>query len=76
MPKGNEMHKLTYTIADACRLLSLGRSSLYAAINAGELEALKSGRRTLISRESLERFVADRPHLSNVRVQKDGGQND
>ena len=53
--------KLAFGLPEAGRLLGLGRTSLYMAINAGELHAIKAGRRTLIRRQDLETYLATRP---------------
>ena len=47
-----------YSINDTARTLSLGRTSIYAMIADGRLEAFKLGRRTLIRAESIQRLVA------------------
>ena len=52
------MEKLAYSINDTARTLSLGRTSIYAMIADGRLEAFKLGRRTLIKAESVRRLVA------------------
>jgi excisionase family DNA binding protein len=52
------MNKLAYSINDTARTLSLGRTSIYAMIADGRLEAFKLGRRTLIRAESVRRLVA------------------
>ena len=39
---------IAYTIAEACDASRAGRSTLYKAIRAGKLRALKHGRRTII----------------------------
>jgi excisionase family DNA binding protein len=44
---------LAYSIAEACKLTSVGRTTLYAAIKAGDLKIHKIGRRTLISANDL-----------------------
>jgi excisionase family DNA binding protein len=44
---------LAYSIAEACKLTSIGRTTIYAAIKAGELRTHKIGRRTLISANDL-----------------------
>jgi excisionase family DNA binding protein len=67
------MEKLAFSILETCRLLSLGRTSIYVAINSGELKAVKAGRRTLVTRESLQAFVANRPHLGVVEQTIGGG---
>ena len=52
------MDKLAYSINDTARTLSLGRTSIYAMIADGRLEAFKLGRRTLIKAESVRRLVS------------------
>lgn len=52
------MEKLAYSINEAARALSLGRTSIYVMIADGRLKAFKLGRRTLISAEPLLRLVA------------------
>jgi excisionase family DNA binding protein len=52
------METLAISINDAARALSLGRTSIYAMIGDGRLEAFKLGRRTLIKAESVRRLVA------------------
>lgn len=54
------MERLAYSINDTARTLSLGRTSIYAMIADGRLEAFKLGTRTLIRAESIRRLVAGR----------------
>ena len=49
---------IAYSVADACRASSLGKTRLYQLINEGKLEARKVGKRTLIPAESLRRLIA------------------
>lgn len=49
---------LVYSIAEACRVSTLCKSSIYNAIRAGRLEARKLGRRTLIPAQSLHALIA------------------
>ncbi|PCI46350.1 MAG: excisionase [Alphaproteobacteria bacterium] len=51
------MEPITLSINDAAKALSLGRTSIYALIREGKLEAIKLGRRTLIKVESLHRLI-------------------
>jgi len=53
------MEPLALSVNDAAKALSLGRTSIYAMISDGRLEAFKLGRRTLIKMESVRRIVAD-----------------
>ncbi len=52
---------LAYRIDDACRILGLGTTKLYALIGNGVLDARKAGSRTLITGESLRAYVASLP---------------
>lgn len=49
--------RLAYTIRDACRVSSIGRTRLYALIKEGKLEARKIGKRTLILADSLRQLI-------------------
>ena len=46
------------TVTEAARLLRLSRNGTYAAIQRGELPAVRVGRRLLVPREALERFLS------------------
>jgi excisionase family DNA binding protein len=48
---------LAYSISDACRVSSLGRTRLYQLISEGRLEARKIGKRTLIPAASLRALI-------------------
>jgi excisionase family DNA binding protein len=52
------MDILAVSINDAAKALSLGRTSIYALINDGRLDAFKLGRRTLVRAESIRRLAA------------------
>lgn len=54
----NNPEPLAYSIADACRVSSIGRTRLYQLIGEGRLEARKLGRRTLIPASSLRALIA------------------
>ncbi len=51
------MDRLAYSINETARALSLGRTSVYAMIADGRLEAFKLGRRTLVKAASVLRLV-------------------
>ena len=51
------MEKLAYSINETARALSMGRTSIYAMIADGRLEAFKLGRRSLIKAESIRQLV-------------------
>ena len=48
---------LAYSVKEACRISSLGKTRLYQLISAGRLEARKLGRRTIIPAESLHQLL-------------------
>ena len=49
--------RATMSIDEAARVLGIGRASAYEAARRGELPTLRVGRRWLVSRAGLERFV-------------------
>lgn len=49
--------KLCYSIAEACRATSLGRTTIYKYINSKDLRSIHIGGRTLIPADSLEAFI-------------------
>ncbi len=56
-----EVIPLAVSIAEAVRMVGLGRTSLYAAIAAGKLKTRKSGRRTLVETAALRQFLETLP---------------
>jgi excisionase family DNA binding protein len=48
---------LAYSIADACRVSSIGRTKLYELIGNGRLEARRIDGRTVIPASSLRRLI-------------------
>ena len=48
---------IVVSINEAARALGLGRTSIYALINEGRLEARKLGRRTLVTTESIRALI-------------------
>jgi len=51
--------KICFNVREACAALSIGRSTFYEMVRAGRLNPIKLGKKTLIAREELVRFVAD-----------------
>jgi excisionase family DNA binding protein len=52
---------LAYSIAEVCEIAGIGRTSIYEAINSGELIARKNGRRTVILSDDLRRWLQSLP---------------
>jgi excisionase family DNA binding protein len=48
---------LAVSVREGCRLTGLGRTSIYSAMNAGELKFIKIGKRRLILRESITAWI-------------------
>mgnify|MGYP001616622458 CR=1 FL=1 len=51
------MDRLAYSISETARLLSMGRTSIYAMIASNRLETFKLGRRTLVRADSIRRLI-------------------
>lgn len=51
------MEVLAVSINDTAKALGLGRTSIYALIKDGRLEAFKLGRRTLIKSTSIRALI-------------------
>jgi excisionase family DNA binding protein len=49
--------KLAYRIDEAVKATGVGRTKLYEAMAAGQIQARKFGNRTLILRRDLEQFL-------------------
>jgi len=51
------VEQLAYSINDTAKALSIGRTSIYALMGDGKLDAFKLGRRTLIKADSIRRLI-------------------
>lgn len=57
MTLNTPLEPLAYSINEACRVSSLGRTRLYQLISEGKLDVRKIGKRTLIPAASLRALV-------------------
>ncbi|MGH8036507.1 MAG: helix-turn-helix transcriptional regulator [Stenotrophomonas sp.] len=51
---------LLHRIPDACRRLSVSRTTLYELIKSGEIRSVKIGSRSLVPEADLQRVLASR----------------
>ncbi len=59
-------HALAHTIEMAAKAATVGRTSIYEAINSGALKAKKIGRRTLILDEDLRAWLTSLPSMTEA----------
>ena len=52
---------LVFTVEEVAQLLRVSRAFAYELLNRGDLPCLRLGRRILIPRRALERFVEETP---------------
>ena len=52
-------NKLLLSVSDAMHKMSISRGTFYNQINSGELESLKIGRKRLIPKNSIEKYIKD-----------------
>ena len=58
---------ISLTVADAAKACGIGRTTLYELIGAKRLDARKCGNRTLITGESLRKYIASLP-VADIRM--------
>lgn len=62
--EGKAEGPIALTIVEAARLSRTSRSTIYEALQRRELEGKKLGRRTIILRDALERYLLSLPSFS------------
>jgi excisionase family DNA binding protein len=70
------MEPLAISINETAKALGLGRTSIYAMIADGRLEAFKIGHRTLVRMESIRRLVASPERDVPVPLRRGGSHHD
>lgn len=53
------MERQTLTVAEAGRLLGIGRASAYQAVTRGEIPTIRLGRRLVVPKAALDRLLRD-----------------
>ncbi len=56
---GDAADRLTYSVAEAARVQGISRSYCYELVQEGVLPSLQLGRRRLVPRSALERYVEE-----------------
>jgi len=59
-PHGGTVAPVCVSVADACRALSIGRTTIYQLVKDGELRLFKLGARSLIPAQDLHALVSRR----------------
>lgn len=59
--------RITLSPQEACRQLGIGTTSLYALIKNKKIPAYKMGRKTLILKSDIEKFIMNLPALDTSR---------
>lgn len=65
-----QFDKKFYTVKEVINLCSIGKTSVYNAINNNKIKAVKFGSKTLICADSLESFVNNLPVINNDKEGK------
>lgn len=61
--------RLSYSVTQAAEQLSVGRSTMFELIKAGDVLAIKIGRRTVVPATSIETYLFNR-----IRERREGGR--
>ncbi|WP_363347156.1 helix-turn-helix domain-containing protein [Methylocystis echinoides] len=61
---GVPVEPLAYRVNDACRVLSVSRSHLYALAAKGEIKLTHIGNRTLVSLAEIHRLLGETPEAA------------
>lgn len=51
------MERLTLSVNEFCESVGIGRTKAYEILNSGELEVVRLGRRTLITKRSVDALL-------------------
>lgn len=71
-PRAFGLTKAAYAVGETLDLLSIGRTSLYAAVKRGELRHVKFGKKTLFYAADLAAFLVRLQRLSEEGVHRVG----
>lgn len=52
-----------YSVEEALSIMGIGKTHFYAQVRAGKIRCVKSGRRTLVSEQAIQEWLAALPAL-------------
>ena len=52
------LKRLLHSITETMQLIGLGRTKIYELVNAGELTLVRAGSKSLITRQSIDDYIA------------------
>lgn len=55
--KDRNLELKVYSVADACRVLTISKPTLYSLINSGKLPVIRLGRRTLVPAAGIKKLI-------------------
>lgn len=58
------LEKPLYSVAEASKLINVGKTRFYQELAAGRIRAVKSGKRTLVPAEAITEWVASLPPVT------------
>lgn len=61
----NESEIQAFSILDAAKCIGVGRSTIYELIAAGKLKKFNIGKRVLIAKKEIERFIHEASNTEN-----------
>jgi len=71
-PRAFGLAKAAYSVGETLDLLSIGRTSLYAAVKRGDLKCVKFGKKTLFYAADLASFLTRLRRMSEAKVDRVG----
>ena len=71
-PRAFGLAKAAYAVGETLDLLSIGRTSLYAAVKRGDLKCVKFGRKTLFYAADLASFLTRLRRMSEAKEDRVG----
>ena len=71
-PRAFGLAKAAYAVGETLDLLSIGRTSLYAAVKRGDLKCVKFGKKTLFYAADLASFLTQLRRVSEAKADRVG----